>query len=275
MILYREKFKEKIRGRCHIIINLNNKDEGITISWKRKAIYYLISTICAYIYYPKLYFVIIASLIAVRLMKKQYRKKIKKDRLRQLDKWIALFFESLANNLDSGHNPYISWENTSKTLLKRLKESGDENNMVASSFCKFLIETVKRRSEGWSIKENLNMLAKNLNHKYFSSFIEHFELGIRQGADLAIMTGNFLNVMNDKRELMEERDAKLYAAKREQTILFIMPFILLACMRSSSMLYVSAGIIDLILRIFCLAIFLIAYKWTESILAYAKVEEII
>lgn len=241
------------------------------INIKRRLGYLAISMFCSWIYYPKIIFILLGGLVGQRIFINNHIKSLENKEKEDLDKWICSFFESLSNYLDSGYNPFAAWSKSRDQLSKRLEEE-DKATSIGRSFCREVGRSIERRNEGWAMEENLDLLSKNIGHKDFSSFIKHFVLGTRQGADLAALTENFLSIMNDRRDLRQERETKLYSAKREQLMLFAMPFILLLCMRTGSMIGAQSGIIEFIIRMLCLPVFYLAYRWSEEILSYADYE---
>ncbi len=257
----------RITGKLSLKLKKHKMRKKVNI--KRRLLYLSISMLCSWIYYPKTIFILLGGLIGQRIFINSHIKTMENKEKEDLDKWICLFFESLSNYLDSGYNPFAAWSRSLEQVSKRL-EGEDRRSPIAENFCREVSRSIERRNEGWAMEENLDLLSKNLNHKYFSSFLKHFILGTRQGADLAALTENFLLIMNDRRDLRQERETKLYAAKREQLMLFAMPFILLLCMRTGSMISSQSGIFDFIIRMVCLPVFYLAYKWSEEILSYAN-----
>ena len=232
---------------------------------------FFLSGLCAWIYYPRWWFILVGILLGIRQLRKWWLQKLVRDWNRALEQRILAFFERLMNYLDAGYNPPDSWERAALALGGQSKANkalfqSPLDKRSQEEFYGRVHGVIQSYREGDSFEEALQAFGQDLSLPLLDNFIHHFVLGIHQGGDLAQLTESFYRLLFDRRELARDRETKLYAAKRELAILFAMPFILLAALRASAMGQGGRGLMDLLIHAFCLALFYGAWLWAQAIL---------
>lgn len=237
-----------------------------------------LSGLFSWIYYPRWWFILLGMAFGFRQAKAWWKVNQAEAQKKALEKWILSFFERLMNFLDAGYNPLESWARAGAALQG---EGGEEkegflsglDREVKDRLTENVLDVIKKYKEGQSFEDALVSFGQEVSSPLVENFIHHFILGIRQGGDLAKLTESFYRLLFDRRELDRDRETKLYAAKRELAVLFVMPFILLASLRYSSLGQGGRGLINLLIHLFCLGLFYLAWLWARSILHRTEVNQ--
>ena len=187
----------------------------------------------------------------------------KKEEALRSETDFAKFLESYASFLEAGFNPEKSLISSIETMEKR---SSKEEGLVPSYFMKGLMEIPLQFREGRNFDQTLILFSQRFSGGMVPSFIKHLLLGKKQGADLSALSLNFLHILIDQKELREERETQLYSAKREEILLFIMPFVLLGLVRWTGLEPTGGGVLNALVKIICLFLFGLAWKWSQKIL---------
>lgn len=230
-----------------------------------------LSGLFSWIYYPRWWFVLPGMLLGLRQIKAWWKEKQVRDRNKAMEESLLSFFERLMNYLDAGYNPLESWAGAGRAL-KGEKREGDSKYQSMQErdgqekVTEEVLAVIRKYEEGKSLEEALEYFSQELSSPLVENFIRHFILGIRQGGDLAQLTESFYRLLFDRQELNRDRETKLYAAKRELVILFIMPFVLLASLRYSALEQGGEGLFHFIIHLFCLGLFYLAWRWAKAII---------
>lgn len=216
----------------------------------------------ALIYFTRPWFAIFFALFgAYKGFRLGKHSQYKEASLRSEDDF-AKFLETFASFLEAGFNPEKALISSIETLKKRKSKENEEPSFLMRR----LMEIPMKFREGKTFDQVLKEFGQSFSSGLVPSFVKHLLLGKRQGADLCALSLNFLHILVDQKELREEREAQLYSAKREEIILFIMPFVLLALVRWTGLVPVGEGPVIALVKIVCLFLFGLAWKWSQKIL---------
>ncbi len=222
-----------------------------------KIFYMLLSAIAAWIFLPRLWFISIAVFIGRRIGKKNYIKNTEILEKEISEKHFHIFLETMNISMQSGMNFRKALFQSKKKL-----EKSEEESPFLTAFKKFIAEY----QAGTGIQKCFEGLAYETNNKIIMSFANSMVLGVKQGGNIPIMIKTYQNLLYQRKELEEDRKAKLESSKREQYILFSMPLILLSMMKNMGLQPEHIGIIGYITRFFCLGLFYSAWKISKKIL---------
>lgn len=233
-----------------------------------------LSGVCAWLFYPRLWFLLIGMVLGLVQGKKAWIKAKEREMQDKKERVLVDFFDAMINHLEAGDNPPASWawaldQVQRKWQVTEGQAKGGEKNcslLKEPLLVRQLGEVLRRYRGGMGFDCALKGLAEEKPGLLLEDYLHHFILGIHQGADLAKLTKSFYRLLVDERELAQDRQSKLAGARREQAILFIMPFLLLCAMRMSGMGQSGGGGINLLLHIFCLLLFYLAWRWSQSII---------
>lgn len=225
----------------------------------------LVAFICAWIYLPLWPFVLGVTVLAFFYARKAYQRRKAKEEDKRLQQDFASFLDILSGTLQAGANLITGLRETERELAVKERED--------AVFTPALQRALVRYEEGDSLAMALQSLAGQLESPLVQSFVDSLLLGIERGADLAQLITSYGEILSDLRELEEEREAKLFAARREQNLLFAMPFILLVMMRLGGFLPKELNLTDILIRLVCLVILGLAWKWCRNILDKSYMSE--
>lgn len=225
-------------------------------------IYGLLGALAGYIFISKLFCVLIFSGLALYLAKRRYRQELINEEVERERLEFQYLLENFSSSIESGRNVIDA-------LIIANDDMGQvfstEKNEIAS-LRKRLSDFFSEQKSGQFLAEGLEKLSLSCKDKMTASFFSRLEPAIRQGADLTAFSRSYYRLLLDEEKLRAERKARLDAAKREQTLLFAMPFLLLAVMRASGIVTDEYKMIDYLARAIALICFYIAFLWSKAIL---------
>ncbi len=222
-----------------------------------KIFYTCTAGISAWIFLPRLWFVLIAVFIGRRIGKKSYLKNTLISEKAISEKHFHIFLETMNISMQSGMN----FRNALLQSKEKLEQS-EENSIFFEAFKNFVDEY----QAGVRIQKCFENLAYETDNQTIESFAGSMILGLKQGGNIPVMIKTYQNLLYQRKELEEDRKAKLEASKREQHILFSMPIIMILMMKNMGLQPEQIGIIGYITRFFCLGLFYSAWRISKKIL---------
>lgn len=216
------------------------------------------TSILSWIFLPRVWFLFLSLPLGYmtfrKLMKKRELSSAKVNLLRQ----ERLFFESLQSNLVGKQNLSQAMLLTQQDLSKLFEE--DERIMVALN----QYGEIVRLGEGQD-KALLyfgHILGDPLMEQFSRSLISAFY----QGISIDQLIQSYHLVLVEFQDLADEKEAKLLSSRKEQALLFILPFVMLFMMQITGLDGGPIGLIGLIARSVFLLLFIIAWLWSEQII---------
>ncbi len=219
---------------------------------------FLIATV-SWIFLPRLWFLAcsipLGYICFSKIMKQRTNNRKKLNLLRQ----ERLFFESLQSNLVGMQNLSQAMHTTYHDLAKLFDEN--EEIMVA---LKLYLEAIQT---GEGQERALDKFASALGDPLLSQFSTSLSAAYYQGLDLDQLISSYHLVLVDFQDLADEKEAKLLSSRKEQALLFILPFIMLLMMQVTGLDGGSLGLTGLLARLVFLILFVIAWLWSEQIIS--------
>lgn len=212
----------------------------------------------SWIYLPAWFFVLPATVILGVYAKSNYQRRKQAYEEKMISWHFTDFLQVLAGKLNAGFNLVHGLKGTARDLA--VKDGG------ASLFLASLNRNLDQYDGGRSLESCLKDFASDLDLPIIHSFVDSLVLGMDRGVDQADLVEAYLRVLVDIRDLEAEREAKLYAAKREQYFLFLMPFLLLLFLRLSHLVPGKMNFLDILVRLACLGLMGLAWHWCQKII---------
>ena len=209
------------------------------------------------ILYPKLYFSLLSLPFGSRFLVRQLRMRREAAEAKRDRSHTRIFLEALISHLNGSYNFEGAMEATTAKLSLILTAD--------APLMRKLNRFVKAMALGAGRSEALDCLVGGGDDVFMKQLVASLKLGLRQGIDCTVLIGRFHQSLVDYQDLIEEREAGLAAVKREQNMLFLLPFLLLPALYLSG-LGSEAGILSLLSRLIFLLILIVAWKWSSAIL---------
>lgn len=229
-------------------------------------LYGVVGAGCGWIFLSRWWFVLSAFLLAFLFGQRQWNKKEKSRAEERERDHFRLFLESFSARLEAGSN-----------VLHAMKFAVDQmienSNGSASLFLKGMIAVLDHHQNGESLVQGLDQFVLVTRDPLIVSFLESLRVGLHQGSDLSRLSSQYLLILIEEETLAENRRASLDRSKREQTLLFCMPVLLMAAMRFSGLLPDQDRWIDYLVRFASGTLFVIAWFWSERILKTSGLKE--
>lgn len=217
---------------------------GLSVSWLLFPLYWI---------YP------IAAILGGILMGKYRKAQDEKEAYYRHLNQTKLFFENLSSNMNAGYNFYDGMRKTHMDLENLLEDQA----LILQALSLYF----KSYDSGLGQERALANFASCFNNDFMTQFSESMVIGLKQGAHLSsIIHGFYMNIV-EYQDLEEDRKIKLIASRKEQTLLFIMPFILLLAMQVTGLQSRDLSILAIISRLIFLILFILAFIWTKGILS--------
>ncbi|MDD7593284.1 MAG: hypothetical protein PUJ57_03500 [Peptoniphilaceae bacterium] len=191
--------------------------------------------------------------------RKAKRQQEKRDAERQR-RDFRRFLEALAPRLDAGSNIV-------EALRFAYTEVTQQDEMSLSHpLMQRIGQLLEAEQNGLSIKSGMKEIAAHNGDWMITSYFESMIIGMVQGADLGALSNAYLRILVEEEQLKSDREARLDAARREQIILFTMPFLLLAVMQLTGLVSNEYRLLDYVMRLVFAVLYGAAWIWSRSIL---------
>ena len=166
---------------------------------------------------------------------------------------FRFFLEDFIAKLNGGYNVTSSFFDS----YRKRSQKGEYYKLLHLSYQDYL--------SGQSFQACLHRLEEEVDYPLFKQFFSSLILVTREGGDLVELATCFHQILLEKKELMEDRKAKLKGSKREQSLMLVMPLILMGALSSSGFVSKDLTFLDILIRCISLLFFILAWLWSESI----------
>jgi tight adherence protein B len=144
----------------------------------------------------------------------------------RLTKEFREMLSSLSTSFESGDNIYGAFKNAYNEMSVQF---GDDSMIV-----KELYVIVNGVDNGFTIDELLEDFAARSNNDDIVSFVNVFNTCQRTGGDMRAVIRNTYDLIGDKITITEEINTKLASNKMQQSVMSVMPIVIIAFLRFTS-----------------------------------------
>lgn len=182
----------------------------------------------------------------------------KEQRLKRLLQQFKDLLESLSSSYSAGQNTPSAFTDALEDMSSIY---GEESDIVREIqiICGGLANNI-------NIEVLLTDFAKRSGLDDVKSFADVFEVCHRQGGDMKKIVSDTREIINDKIEIEMEIETMLAGNKNELNIMMVMPIVIVLSLSSlGTMTIVSNSMVNVIVKIVCIAIFALAYAIGKKI----------
>lgn len=226
------------------------------------------SACIAWFYFDSALVILPALLISRFLARREYRRRKAREKRWRIRTDFKLYLEHLSAQLNAGRNLRTSMQLSTADMKSKLLRQGRER----SEFLNGMEVALEQMEQGGGLKECAEVFLQRIEDPLIHRFWELLLIGAEHGANIPDLALSFYRMISAQEDLIENRKLKLYAAKREQYLLFAMPLVLMGAMRITGITK-SSGAADWIARMICLGIFLAAWRISLRILHRSGLSE--
>lgn len=189
------------------------------------AIFVLIISIAAYMFFDSLY-VFLVLLVFYPLFVTLQRKNKTEQRKKELKKQFCELISCISTSLNAG----FSVENSFRVSIDEMvKTYGDKADITIE-----LVEINRKLDIGVPLSVSLSEFANRARVEDISDFITVFMEATRSGGDLNEIIKNTVTIIQDKRRIEEEIEAMLKGKMLEQKVISVIPILIFIYLRLSS-----------------------------------------
>lgn len=228
--------------------------------WKCILFYGLMDALISYLFFNTVTacFILLPGYF---FFQKEYRNTLKRKRTGEMKREFLDGMQLTASSLQAGY----SIENAFREAQKELQKIYGPESYIMQEFRFLTVQTEMNRN----VEDLLMDMGKRSGIEDIISFAEVVETSKRTGGDLLGIIRNTVSCMRQRQETYDEIETCLSGKIMEQTIMNVVPVLILAYVRLTSPEFLEVmygNLTGIVIMILCLVVYLTAVLWGKSMI---------